>query len=232
MPVLSQYWFRDTDFRGTTQFLSIRHGAGQWAWINDPGIDQRSTLVWEREDREILVDLRAQADTPLVTAAVDRILGNRAERTSGIRAGWIPWRHVPYHDNQPGRHGELDLLVRIAFDFHIGTPWYCTDADGDISYYVVFYLDRAGGLHSYVDGWSYDYDGGGPFCTGAINDALDSAVPGGTATLQGLLDAALAQYSGRRFDLVYLLPGSGRTSGSGNTNVNSHVSLALLPRSA
>ncbi|MET8776957.1 hypothetical protein ABZV58_18300 [Nocardia sp. NPDC004654] len=230
MPVLSQYWFRRTDFRGDTEFLSIRHGAGVWAWINDAGITQRSTLVWEREDRELLIDLHAQANTAAVTGAIDQMLGGAASRRSEVRAGWIPWLHVPYHDDEPGRHGELDLLVRIAFDFHIGTPWFCTDADGDISYYVLFFTDRGGRLRSAVDGWSYDYDGGGPFCTGGINDALDDAVSGGVTTLQGLLDAALAQFAERRFDLVYLLPGAADTDGQGSVDVGSHVSLALLPR--
>jgi hypothetical protein len=120
--------------------------------------------------------------------------------------------------------------VRIYFDFHISTPWYCTDADGDISYYVLFILDGAGALHASVDGWSYHYDGGGPFCTGTINDRLNARVPAGMGTLQGLLDAALALYARQRFDLVYLVPGAADRSGVGNVNVDEHVSLTLLPR--
>jgi hypothetical protein len=50
------------------------------------------------------------------------------------------------------------------------------------------------------------------------------------ATLQGLLDAALASYARQRFDRVYLLPGAADRYGVGNVNVNEHVSLALLPR--
>lgn len=230
MPTLSNYWFQYVDFRGSTEFLSIGHPAGGWAWINWSDIGSReSTLVWEREDREILIDL-----PPLVNAigaaAVDRLLGSTASRTSPLKAGWIPWRYVPYHDSSPGRHGDLDLLVRLFFDFHISTPWYCSDANGNISYYIVPYLDGAGRLHAYVDGWSYSYSGGGPFCTGAINDALDSAVPGGVGTVQNLLDSSLAAFGDRRFDLLYLLPGNGARSGVGVVNVDEHVSLALLPR--
>jgi hypothetical protein len=231
MPVLSQYWFADTDFRGNTEFLSIGHWAGGWAWINWSDIGNRhSTLTWEREDREISVDLLVQAANPLVTAAIDNLLGGSVSRRSPVKAGWIPWKYVPYRGQDPGRHNDLDLLVRLFFDFHISTPWYCSDADGNISYYVVFFLDGAGKLGASVDGWSYDYGGGWPFCTGAINDGLNAAVPAGMGTLESLLTAALAAYGGQTFDLVYLLPGAADKSGVGSVNVDEHVSLALLPR--
>ena len=58
MPVLTTYWFSDTDFRGNTTFLNIGHCTGCWAWISWSNIGSTdSTLVWEREDREIVVDL-------------------------------------------------------------------------------------------------------------------------------------------------------------------------------
>jgi hypothetical protein len=231
MPVLTNYWFSDTDFRGNTTFLSVGHCAGCWAWINWSNIGSTdSTLVWEREDREIVVDLPLILNAADILGAVDRMLGSSASRRSDIKAGWIPWRYVPYYGKAPGRHGDLDLLIRIFFNFHVSTPWYCSDADGDISYYVVPYLDGAGHLGAYVDGWSYHFDGGGPFCSGAISDALNSAVPGGIATLQSMIDTRLALFADRRFDLVYLLPGNGARAGYGTVNVNEHVSLALLPR--
>lgn len=231
MPVLTNYWFSDTDFRGNTVFLNIGHCPGCWAWINWSNIGSTdSTLVWEREDREIVVDLPPILNASDILSALDAMLGSSASRTSPIRAGWIPWRHVPFHESDPGRHGDLDLLVRIFFNFHISTPWYCTDADGDISYYVIPYLDGSGRLGAYVDWWSYHYDGGGPFCTGAISDALSSAVPGGISALQSMIDARLALFADRRFDMLYLLPGNGTRTGGGSVNVNEHVSLALLPR--
>lgn len=231
MPTLSSYWFRSTDFRGDTEYLSLGHGAGVWAWINWSDIGSTgSTLVWEREDREVVIDLPPIMNLSDVLDAVDGVLGNSAQRRSGIRAGWIPWRYVPYRSQDPGRHGDLDLLVRISFDFHVSTPWYCTDADGNINYYVVPYLDGSGKVGAYVDGWSYHYDGGGPFCTGTISDRLDSGVPTGMGILQSKLDTRLALFAARRFDLLYLLPGDGSRSGLGTVNVDEHVSLALLPR--
>ena len=230
MPVLTNYWFSDTDFRGNTEFLNIAHCSQCWAWINWSNIGSTdSTLVWEREDREVVIDLLPILNATDILATLDRILGDSADRRSGVRAGWIPWKYVPGHEKDPGRHGDLDLLVRIAFDFHISTPWYCSDADGNISYYVVPFLNRSGHLGANVDWWSYDYDGGGPFCTGDISDRLNSAVPGGLGTLQELIDARLALFADRRFDMLYLLPGDGARAGGGNVNVNDHCSIALLP---
>jgi hypothetical protein len=229
--VLTNYWFSDTDFRGNTEFLNIGHCAECWAWINWSNIGStHSTLVWEREDSEIVVDLPPILNAGDILDAVDRMLGGSANRTSAINAGWIPWKYVQGHEGDPNRHGDLDLLVRIFFNFHVSTPWYCSDADGDISYYVVPYLDGTGRLGAYVDWWSYHYDGGGPFCTGAINDALNGAVPNGMATLQSMIDARLAFFADRRFDMLYLLPGDGTRFGGGNVNVDEHCSIALLPR--
>jgi hypothetical protein len=231
MPVLTNYWFSDSDFRGNTTFLNIGHCAGCWAWINWSNIGSTdSTLVWEREDREIVVDLPPILNAPDVLSTVDSILGSSASRTSSIKAGWIPWRHVPFHEKDPGRHGDLDLLVRIFFNFHISTPWYCSDADGDISYYVIPYLNGSGRLGAYVDWWSYHFSGGAPFCSGEISDRLDSAVPGGMGTLQSMIDVRMAFFASRSFDMLYLLPGNGTRTGGGTVNVNEHVSLALLPR--
>jgi hypothetical protein len=231
MPALSSYWFDDIDFRGSTNFHSIGHCAGCWAWINWSNIGSTdSTLVMEREDREFVVDLPPIFNAPDVLSTLDRLMGGSASRRSAIKAGWIPWKHVPGRNNDPGRHNELDLLVRVFFDFHVGTPWYCSDADGNISYYLVPFLDGNGRLRISVDWWSFDYDGGGPFCTGEISSRLRSALSQGVATLQSLINARLELFADRRFDMLYLLPGAGSRSGGGSVNVNEHVSLALLPR--
>lgn len=231
MPTLTNYWFSETDFRGNTDFFNVSHCATCWAWINWSNIGStKSTLVWEREDSEIAIDLPPLLNAADILSSVDRLLTGGAKRTSPIKAGWIPWRYVPNHESDPERHGDLDLLIRIFFNFHISTPWYCSDADGNISYYVVPYLDGQGHLGAYVDWWSYDYDGGGPFCTGAISDALNSAVPSGIDTLQSMIDTRLALFAEKEFDMVYLLPGDGSRSGSGSVNVDEHISIALLPR--
>jgi hypothetical protein len=229
MPVLTNYWFEDTDFRGQTQFLNIQHGAGGWAWINWANIGSKdSTLVWEREDREEVLDLVSLLNLPDVLQELDALVGGG--RTSPLRAGWIPWKYVPYRSSDPGRHHDLDLLVRLSFDFHIGTPWYCSDANGTIHFYGVPYLDGIGRARGYIDGWSYHYDGGGPFCTGDISDGLDSSVPAGARQLQEAINMRLDWIADRRFDLLYLLPGDGSRSGGGSVNVNDSISIAALPR--
>jgi hypothetical protein len=229
MPVLTNYWFEDTDFRGTAQFLNIAHGAGVWAWINWANIGSKdSTLVWEREDREQVLDLVSLLNLPDVLNELDALVGGG--RKSPLRAGWIPWKHVPYRSQDPSRHNDLDLLVKLSFDFHVSTPWHCTDADGTVSYYGVPYLDGSGRARGYVDGWSYHYDGGGPFCTGSISDGLDANVPAGARKLQEAINTRLEWIADRRFDLLYLLPGDGARTGGGSVNVNESISIAVLPR--
>ena len=102
--MLTNYWFADTDFRGNTSFLNVTHCPGCRAWINgsNTGSTDR-TLVWEREDREIAIDLPPLLNAPDILGTVDALLGNSARRASDIKAGWIPWRHVPGHEKDPGR---------------------------------------------------------------------------------------------------------------------------------
>ena len=203
MPTLTNYWFSEPDFRGTTQFLNVSHGAGSWAWINWSNIGTTdSTLVWEREDRELAIPLVPFVNTPDVLEVVDELLGDDANRTSAMKAGWIPWKYVPYYGDNPGKFGDLSLLVRLFFNFHVSTPWYCTDADGNISFYIAPLLDGAGHLNIDVDGWSYSFSGGGPFCDGSISDNLDSSVPGAVGTVQSIIDARVEAFEDSEFDLI------------------------------
>ncbi len=191
--LLTHYWFKDTNFRGNKTFLNTGDCAGCWAWINWSNIGStRSTLVWERQGREIVVNLVPILNDPSVLSAVDNMFaGSPAHRTSPIKAGSIPWRHVPDYEKDPARHEDMDMLVRIFFNFHVNTPWYCTNADGNISYYIVPYLDKSGYLGVYVDWWSYDFHGGFPFCAASISSALDRLVPEGMGSLQSMINSRL-----------------------------------------
>ena len=227
MPTLSQYWFRDRFFGGP--FDGWNQPYAGWAWISNTG-GSAATLVWNRQDDEQALDLDPQLNSPAVLAAVDALLGGSATRTSGVMAAGVFWPDVPYYSQNPGRHNDWDMLVRVYFNFHISTPWYCSDADGNISYYLVFYLDGGQHLQGYVDGWSYHYDGGGPFCTGSINNALNNSVPAGMATLQTMLNGYLALLAGSTFSLLYYLPGSGtKVGGPFSENADQDVAIALLP---
>jgi len=227
MPTLSQYWFRDRFFGGP--FDGWNQPYFGWAWISNGG-GSAATLAWNRQDNERVLDLGPQLNTPAVLNQVDGVLGGSANRTSPVYAAGVFWRDVPYYRSDPGRHNDWDMLVRVYFDFHVSTPWYCSDANGNISYYVVLYLDGGHHLQGYVDGWSYDYDGGGPFCTGGINSQLNTGVPAGMTTLQNLLESYLGFLKGSTFSLLYFLPGSGTKAGGGfSENADQDVAVALLP---
>lgn len=183
------------------------------------------------EDRgEEAVDLAGQLNTGDVLSTVDGVLGSQASRTSGILVQGVFWPSVPYYGSDPGRHPASMMLVRVYFDFHVPTPWYCSDANGDIDYYLVLYLDGAGHAQGYVDGWSYHYDGGGPFCTGSINDLLNKAVPGAIPQVQKILDSKLAVLDAFTFSTMYFLPGSGTSSaGDHAENADTDLAVAVLP---
>ena len=227
MSTLTEYWFNDSFFNG--QFSGVNQPFGGWAWVSRTGLS-RATLSWIRPDNEIIVDIGSQLNNPLILGQVDRVLAGQADRTSGLSAKGVFWSAVPYNSRQPGRHAPSDMLVRISFGFHIGTPCYCTDADGTISYYVLFFLNSSGTLQATVDGYDFTYTGGNLICTGAINDALNAALPGGSTNVQNVLNAATARFSGQRFSKLYFLPGNGtRTAGNFNGNADTNVALAILP---
>jgi hypothetical protein len=198
VPTLSQYWFKNRFFAGP--FDAWNQPYGGWAWISNGG-SSAATLVWNRQDNERVFDLASILSNPLVTSAVDGILPGGVSRRGPVRAAGVFWRDVPYRGRDPGRHGDWEMFVRVYFDFHVSTPWYCSDADGDVSYYLVVFLDSGRRLRGFVDGWSYHYDGGGPFCTGAINDGLNS---GGTRCSRGSR-RTLAQSSWGALDLLRVL---------------------------
>jgi hypothetical protein len=231
LPVLSQYWFSDRFFGGPFEGFNEPYPLGGWAWITRSG-QSNATLSWNRADGEQVIDLGQELNNQIVTSVIDGLLPSdgSVSRTSGVLAQGVFWSEVPYHDQDPGRHNDWDMLVRVYFDFHVHTPWYCSDADGNISYYLVFYLDSGGHLAGYVDGWSYHYEGGGPFCTGAIDDALNNAVPSGMNQIGTLLNEALRLLAEGTYSTLYMLPGSGRQAGGDfNENADTDVALGLLP---
>lgn len=229
MPVLSRYWFHNGFFSGPFDVFNEPYPDGGWAWISN-GSSSAATLAWNRADGEQAVDLAAQLNTGDVLAIVDKALGGQASRTSGIMVQGVFWPSVPYYGSDPGRHPASMMLARVYLDFHVSTPWYCSDADGNIDYYLVLYLDAAGHAQGYVDGWSYSYNGGGPFCTGSINDALNSAVPGAISQVQKVLDDKLALLAAFTFSTMYYLPGSGTASqGDHAENADTDLAVAVLP---
>jgi hypothetical protein len=211
----------------------VTHGPEAWAWntiFNLP--DTHSALCWERPNNEDVLDLSAAANNPIALTTIDSMLTGSVSRRGAIRTSYVTWGNMPSQvtSANPGRHQPWELLATINVDFHVSTPWYCSDADGTIRYYVFFFLDSGGNLRSQIEGWYYSYSGGGPFCTGAISSGLNSAVPAGIAPLQNLLNATLPLFArGRTFNMMYYLPGHGSRSGFTGDNADNNVALAVLP---
>ncbi|MGA9490607.1 MAG: hypothetical protein WBV80_10220 [Mycobacterium sp.] len=230
MPILSQYWFGNEGFfAGSFDGFNEPYPLGGWAWIT--GGQSQATLAWNRADDETVIDFASVLSNPLVTNTIDGFLTGDVSRTSSVMANGVFWNQVPYENQNPSAHSPTDMLVRVYFDFHIHTPWYCSDADGWIGFYVFFYLDGAGALNAYVDGWWYSYDGGGPFCTGTIDDDLNKAIPGAIPSVQKLVNEAVALLASSHYSTLYYLPGNGTQSQGGfNQNADTDVALVLLPR--
>ncbi|MFI9508139.1 hypothetical protein [Nocardia sp. NPDC052566] len=226
MPTLTQYWFDERYFGGEFLGANVQFDPGGWAEISETGGVTEGTLVRIRPDSELVIDIAPLLNTRPVFTAIKRLLGTDGKRTSRIRAAGVFWIDVPAHDGDPNRHNDYDMLVKVDFDFHIETPWYCTDVDGTIAYFLVLYLDDSGHLAGYVDSGRYDF-GGGTICSGAVGDALDQALIAGIPLVQGFLDTALSAFGSQTFWTLYYLPGDG-TAKPGTFRQNGDNDVAVV----
>jgi hypothetical protein len=235
MPTLSLYAFDRSGPELAGPFFQnhIGHGPDNWAWDSISGLgNTHSVLSWERPSNEDVLDLSNVANNPIALARIDALLSSPASRRGPVRTSYVTWGNMPSQvkSGNPNLHQPWELLATVNIDFHVSTPWYCSDADGTITYYIFFFLGEGGNLRSQVQGWYYSYSGGGPFCTGSINNSLNSAVPSGMAPLQNLLDTFLPLFTaGRTFNMLYYLPGHGVRSGFSSDNADNNVALAVIP---
>jgi hypothetical protein len=235
MPILSLYAFdrAGPDQAGHFWQNHIGHAPGAWAWADLASLQgSQSVLCWERQDDEDVIDLSASANNPLALNQIDALLASPVARNGPVRTSYINWQDTPSGVRQPNPnlHQSLDVLATFNIDFHVHTPWYCSDANGTIIYYVFFFLDDTGNLNADVQGSHYQFDGGGPFCRGNISSGLDAAVPGGIGMLQDLLNIALGLFvKGRTFNMIYFLPGHGDRANASEDNADNNVALAVLP---
>jgi hypothetical protein len=226
---LSEYWFHKQILSGPFNVFNQPFADGSLTWIAN-GDSSAATFTVVRPDTEIVVDLALPLNTPALLASIDALLGTQAKRTSAVKAQAQFYWQVPYFSKDPKRHDAWDVLIRLYFGIHVGTPDYCSDASGDIDYYVQTFLDNNGHLGATVDGWSFHFSGGTPFCSGSITDALKKAVPGGVDSLQGELDSQLSAFSRSTFSALYVLPGSGtKTPGDNAEDADTDAAIALLP---
>jgi len=227
MSIDSQYTFFGGFFNGLFTGNNTKLNADQPFSESFSGI----TLTIHRPNAEVPVDLGALIATNANTGLVaNKLISAGASLTSGLRVQGVPWLSVPYFLQNLGAHKIMDMLVRVDFDFHIETPWYCSDIDGNISVYLFLFLDAKGHLKGKVDGQWFTFDGGGPFCRGPAQDALMSAVPGVSQQVKPILDQALATAASGKFKQLYFLPGNGtKTPGVSFQNASNDLALGLIP---
>lgn len=183
-----------------------------------------------RPNGEILVDVGPKINTDANVGMVSKKLTSAgASLTSQIGVQGVMWPSVPYFFQNIVAHKPDDMLIRIHADFHIETPFYCSDADGTISVFLFAFLDINGHLQIRVDGTWFHFDGGGPFCTGAISSGLAAAMPGVRSTVAGLLPAVTQAAAGIKFSRIYFLPGNGKkTAGVFGDNASNDLAIGLL----
>jgi hypothetical protein len=236
MPTMSLYVFERSDASLAGRFYQnhIGHGTApdSWAWATISNLPQyHGALAWERPDDEVAIDLHAQANGTVALAAIDGNLSSPLSRSGEVRTTYVPWDRVPseVRASNPSLHEPWALLGQIVIPFHASTPWYCSDADGTIHYYVFFSLDGEGRPTARIEGWYWEHDGAG-LCNGALRDGLDEGVPAAIPTLQNLLSLGLSAAAGeQRFGMLYFLPGTGTRSGFSEDDADRRVALALVP---
>lgn len=227
MSVTSLYIFPQGIFSGFFQGLNTQVAGNQTAKTDVSGI----TVTVHRPNGEIALDLGPLIATQATTNLVAQQLANAgASLTSGIRVQGVFWPSVPYFLQNPLAHKIDQMLVRVDFDFHIETPWFCSNADGTISVFIFLFLDKAGKLKGNVDGTWFQYSGGGPFCTGAITSGLKGALPSVVSKVQPILNTALAAAAGATFKALYFMPGNSTNSSLPITfgNASSDLTLGLV----
>ena len=229
MSVTSQYTFLNGFFNSVFFVFNTQKPADQA--FSESSSSNGLILTVNRPNNEILIDLGPQIATNETTGLVaNQLVSAGASLTSKIRVQGVPWVLVPYFLQKPLAHNFFDMLVRVDFDFHIETPWYCSDADGTISVYLFLFIDKNKHLQGSVDGAWFSFNGGGPFCAGKIQDGLSAALPAVISQVKPVLAKAISQASGVPFKTLYYLPGNGiKTPGIFIQDASADLALALIP---
>jgi len=199
---------------------------------NDPSFGESlngSVFTVHRPSGEILINLGPQINTSAnVGVIAEKLIAAGATLASQIGVQGVPWGAVPYFFQNPARHQLTDMLIRIHVDFHIQTPWYCSDVDGTIAVFLFAFLDKSGHLQVVLDGLWWNFNGGGPFCVGAVSNGLNAAMPAVRATVLGLLPALAKPAAGIKFSRLYFLPGDGTKVVATVENATNDLSIGLL----
>jgi hypothetical protein len=232
MPSLTSCIFEKSNFTGAAECYSVRYGT--WAWVTWTFNNRHASLARARPDSEVVIALVPLMDTSANRSLIDGFLPSGVSRTSGIRAGMVPYSAVPYSSNHPGRHPAWRILVDLSFRVEIDLPWYCfapgNDTRATIHYYIHVFLNASRNLRANVDGWSWSRTESAGFCGGAVADQLNSNVPAGMGPLQSSLNSQLGPFASLRFSEIYFLPGDGRNNGRQDVpDVRNEAALVLIP---
>ena len=175
-----------------------------FGWISFNNFDAHL----RRADNEVTVDL-----DPLIGANFSSLITKMFKGhpeitlTGGPFAQIALWLQVPYFLGRILAHPLTTTLLRVYIDVHIKTPWYISDADGTISFYVFLRL-QGGKLKADVDGAWVSLNGGSPDGQ-AVADQVGAVVQQAIPSVQSGLNAAIAPFSGATFKALYLIPGTG-----------------------
>ncbi|MBV6320293.1 hypothetical protein [Duganella violaceipulchra] len=228
MSVTSTYTFIQGYFNGIFICQNAVSAADQLFTESPPG---SVVSVVHRPSGEIVVDLGKLINTNAnVGMVANQLIAAGASLTSGLRVQGTPWIGVPYFIQSPAAHKPFDMLAKVNFDFHIETPWACTDIDGTISVFLFVFLDSQKHLHVTVDGTWFSFEGGLPFCAGPASDALKAAMPAVRKQVQNLLPQLTSAIANVKFSQAYYLPGNGtKAAGTFVQNASVDTALGLLP---
>lgn len=226
MSVTSTYSFIQGYFNGLFVGQNAVSAVDQPFTESPPG---SAHFVVHRPNGENLVDLGPLINTNAnVGMVAQQLIAAGASLTSGLRVQGTPWISVPYFLQSPLAHKPFDMLAKVNFDFHIETPWPCTDIDGTISVFLFVFLDSQKHLRVAVDGTWFSFEGG-LFCAGPASDALKAAMPAVREQVKKLLPQLTAAIANVKFANLYFLPGDGKKSaGAFVQNASSDASLGLL----
>ncbi|MYN16567.1 hypothetical protein GTP81_07360 [Rugamonas sp. FT107W] len=227
MSVTSTYTFLQGYFNGLFVGQNAVSAADQLFTASPPG---SVVFTVHRPSGEQLVDLGKLINTDANVGMVAKhLISAGASLTSGLRVQATPWINVPYFIQSPAAHKPSDMLARVNFDFHIETPFGCTDIDGTISVFLFVFLDSQKHLHVTVDGTWFSFDGGWLFCRGKASDGLKAALPGVRKEIQALLPPLTSAIANVKFANIYFLPGDGKkTAGAFVEDASNDASLGLL----
>jgi hypothetical protein len=188
------------------------------------------TMLMHRPDNEHTIDLGSLINTNENVGLISKMLtSSHAALTSDLRVQAVQWISVPYFLQSAGAHLPTDQLLKVNFDYHIETPFPCTDIDGTISVFLFLFIDANKKLQVKLDGTSFTLEGGLFGCHDPAMNAIKAAMPAVKQQVKDLLPGLLAVTKDLKFSNMYYMPGNGfKTAGVRAQNASVDTALGLI----